>query len=54
MFLPLMARTDPRVSWGLAAGLVALGLISVAALSSVRHLWTSDEKTPVNVGGISG
>ncbi|MET8368929.1 MFS transporter [Micromonospora profundi] len=53
LFLPLLAATDARVSWAVVAGVVALGMISVAALSSVKHLWTSDEVVPATLEGTS-
>ncbi|MET0415488.1 MAG: MFS transporter [Actinoplanes sp.] len=43
LFLPLLAVTGAGTSWLVVAGVVALGLVAVATLSSVRNLWTSDQ-----------
>ncbi|MCI4066889.1 MFS transporter [Micromonospora sp. R77] len=53
MFLPLIAVVDARVAWAVVAGVVGLGMIAVAALSTVRYLWTSDGAAPAAVAEVS-
>lgn len=42
MFLPLIEVVDARTAWVVVADILALGMVAAAALSTVRHLWTSD------------